>query len=106
VSQVEPQRNPPVCKIWCRFVTFRLTRRPTQCNVARFTIIYRVSRSLIRSRSQATPAFMMPESCRGDVMRDLRADWRRWTRGERVAAVFIAIGMTSLTPALLLLGGG
>src|ERR1700751_114948 len=46
---------------------------------------------------QATLAFMTPESCRGDVMRDLRADWRRWTRGERVAAVFIAIGMTSLT---------
>jgi hypothetical protein len=49
---------------------------------------------------------MMPESCRGDVMRDLRTDWRRWTQGERVAAVFIAIGMTSLTPVLLLLAGG
>jgi hypothetical protein len=48
---------------------------------------------------------MMPESCRGDGMRDLRADWRRWTRSERVTAVFFAIG-TSLTPALLLLGGG
>ena len=78
----------------------------TRRNVARFTIIYRVSRSLIRSRSQATPAFMMPKSCRGDVMRDLRADWRRWTRGERVAAVLIAIGMTILTPAPLLFGGG
>ena len=48
----------------------------------------------------------MRESSREDVVKDLKADWRRWTRGERVAAVFIAIGMTSLAPALLLLGGG
>jgi hypothetical protein len=37
-------------------------------------------------------------------MRDLKADWRRWTRGERIAAVFIALGMCSMFPTLLLLG--
>jgi hypothetical protein len=37
-------------------------------------------------------------------MRDLRADWRRWTKTERAVAVFIAFGTTSLVPALLLLG--
>jgi hypothetical protein len=38
-------------------------------------------------------------------MRDLKADWRKWTRVERAVAVFIALGMTSVAPALLLLGG-
>jgi hypothetical protein len=38
-------------------------------------------------------------------MKDLKADWRRWTRLERAAAVFIALGMTSVAPALLILGG-
>jgi hypothetical protein len=38
-------------------------------------------------------------------MRDLQADWRRWTRVERIAAAFIALGITSVAPALLLLGG-
>jgi hypothetical protein len=38
-----------------------------------------------------------------DVMRDLKADWRRWTRVERIA-VFITLGMISVFPALLLLG--
>jgi hypothetical protein len=35
-------------------------------------------------------------------MNDLRADWRRWTRGERIVAMFIALGMTGMIPALLL----
>ena len=39
-------------------------------------------------------------------MRDLKADWRRWTRVERIGAVFIALGMSSMVPALLLLGTG
>jgi hypothetical protein len=39
-------------------------------------------------------------------MKDLKADWRKWTRVERIVAVFIALGMTSLVPALLLLGEG
>ena len=41
-----------------------------------------------------------------DVMKDLKADWRRWTRVERVVAVFIALGMSSMVPVLLLLGEG
>jgi len=39
-------------------------------------------------------------------MRDLKADWRRWTRAERSAAVFIAFGMTGLLPTVLFLGAG
>jgi hypothetical protein len=39
-------------------------------------------------------------------MRDLKADWRRWTRVERIVAVSIALGMCSMVPALLLLGEG
>jgi len=37
-------------------------------------------------------------------MKDLKADWRRWTRGERIAAVFIALGMCSVAPILHALG--
>jgi hypothetical protein len=37
-------------------------------------------------------------------MKDLKADWRRWTRVERSVAVFIAFGTSSMLPALLLLG--
>jgi hypothetical protein len=39
-------------------------------------------------------------------MKDLKADWRRWTRGERIVALFIGLGMPGLVPALLLLGAG
>ena len=39
-------------------------------------------------------------------MRDLKADWRRWTRVERIVAVFIALGMSRMVPALLLFGAG
>jgi hypothetical protein len=74
---------------------------------ARVTIIYRVLLSLIRPRTQRGPVFLMPERayCE-DVMRDLKADWRRWTRGERTVAVFIAVGMSSMVPVLFLLSEG
>ena len=39
-------------------------------------------------------------------MKDLKADWRRWTRAERIVAISIALGMTGLVPALLLLAEG
>jgi hypothetical protein len=39
-------------------------------------------------------------------MRDLKADRRRWTRVERIVAVFIALGMSGMVPALLLFGAG
>jgi hypothetical protein len=39
-------------------------------------------------------------------MRDLKADWRRWTRVERIVAVFITLGISSMVPVLLLLGEG
>ncbi len=36
-------------------------------------------------------------------MKDLRADWRKWTRVERLSAVFLALGMSGMVPSLLLL---
>jgi hypothetical protein len=39
-----------------------------------------------------------------NVMKDLKADWRRWTRIERIAAVLAVFGMSSIAPALLFLG--
>jgi hypothetical protein len=39
-------------------------------------------------------------------MKDLKADWRRWTGVERIVAVLIALAMSSMVPALLLLGQG
>jgi hypothetical protein len=39
-------------------------------------------------------------------MRDLKADWRRWTPEEGIVAVFIALGMSSMVPVLLFLGEG
>ena len=39
-------------------------------------------------------------------MKDLKADWRRWTLVERFVAVLIALGMSGMVPALLLLGEG
>jgi hypothetical protein len=35
-------------------------------------------------------------------MKELKADWRRWSRVERIVAVVIAVGMGSMLPALLL----
>jgi hypothetical protein len=37
-------------------------------------------------------------------MRDLRADWRRWSRAERLSALVFLLGAT-LTPVLLPLAG-
>lgn len=39
-----------------------------------------------------------------EIMKDLKADWRRWTRIERIAAVLTVFGMSSIAPALLALG--
>lgn len=36
-------------------------------------------------------------------MKDLKADWRRWNRIERTAAMGLALGMSGMVPALLLL---
>jgi hypothetical protein len=37
-------------------------------------------------------------------MKDLKADWRRWTREERIIAVFVGFGSTAMLPALFVLG--
>ncbi len=37
-------------------------------------------------------------------MKDLKADWRRWTGVGRTGAVFIALGLSTMIPTLLLLG--
>jgi hypothetical protein len=39
-------------------------------------------------------------------MKDMKADWRRWTRSERSVAVLTVIGLSSMVPTLLLLGVG
>jgi hypothetical protein len=36
-------------------------------------------------------------------MRDLRADWKRWSRAERALASVIVVGMTIAIPALSVL---
>jgi hypothetical protein len=38
-----------------------------------------------------------------NVMRDFRADWRKWRRIERGAAVLLALAWTAAVPTLLLL---
>ena len=38
-------------------------------------------------------------------MKDLKADWWRWSRVERIVAVSIALGMTGMVPVLLVLEG-
>jgi hypothetical protein len=38
-------------------------------------------------------------------MKDVMADWRKWTRGEKISAVFIGFAMSGMVP-LLLLGHG
>jgi hypothetical protein len=37
------------------------------------------------------------------VMDDLKADWQRWSPGERLSAWCLGVGLSSLVPALLLL---
>jgi uncharacterized membrane protein len=41
---------------------------------------------------------------REGAMKDLKADWRRWTRAERIIAVFVGFGTIAMLPALFLLG--
>jgi len=38
--------------------------------------------------------------------RDMNADWRKWTRGERLAAISFALLTSGMVPALLLMGRG
>jgi|GEM_PF-4141160 hypothetical protein len=37
-------------------------------------------------------------------MDDLKADWQRWSRAERVSLWCLGVGLGGLVPALLLLG--
>jgi hypothetical protein len=37
------------------------------------------------------------------VMKDLKADWRRWTQIEKIAAALTVLITSSITPGLLLL---
>jgi hypothetical protein len=34
-------------------------------------------------------------------MRDMRADWKRWTQGERIAAIATLVALTAPTIALI-----
>jgi hypothetical protein len=42
---------------------------------------------------------------RATAMRDLRADWRRWTQGERIAAIVIAAFIVLVAPTVALIAG-
>jgi hypothetical protein len=63
-----------------------------QNDVARFTIIYRDSRSLIRSRPQDILVSLIHESCREDVIKDLKAGLAEMVARRKSRAVFIAFG--------------
>ena len=39
-------------------------------------------------------------------MKDLKADWRKWSEVERISAALVAFAMSGLVPALLLLKHG
>ena len=65
-----------------------------------FTIVYPDLQRLISSGSHGTLVLLCFESPLRGCMKDLKADWRRWTRAERIIAVFIASGTTALLPAL------
>ncbi len=39
-------------------------------------------------------------------MKDIKADWRKWSAIERVSAVLVAFVLSGLVPALLVLGHG
>jgi hypothetical protein len=39
-------------------------------------------------------------------MKDLKADWRRWTLVERSVAVLTVLGMSGMVPTLLLISIG
>ena len=38
-------------------------------------------------------------------MKDVMADWRKWTRGERISVVVIGFAVSSMVPLLLLSQG-
>jgi hypothetical protein len=42
---------------------------------------------------------------RATAMRDVRADWRRWTYGERIAAITIATFIALVAPTVALIAG-
>jgi hypothetical protein len=44
--------------------------------------------------------------CGEDVMKDFKADWRKWRRVERAAAVLIALAWSAAVPTLLVLATG
>jgi hypothetical protein len=86
------------------------------CSPARLPVI---DQDLLRPRRQGAPVFGTREGpitafrrsragdqMAEDVVKGLKADWRRWTRVERIAAVCIALAMSSMVPTLLLLGQG
>ena len=58
------------------------------------------------SRRNSSDVPVLPIRWRRTSVKDLKADWRKWTPIERSAAVLIAFGMSSVLPALLLLGRG
>jgi hypothetical protein len=37
-------------------------------------------------------------------MRDIQADWKRWSRGEKRAAIAIALALVMALPALVMVG--
>jgi hypothetical protein len=40
------------------------------------------------------------------LVRDLKADWRKWTRAEKWAAASFAIATSTIVPTLLFFGQG
>ncbi len=40
------------------------------------------------------------------AMKDLKADWRKWSEVERISAALVAFAMSGVVPALLLLNHG
>ncbi len=39
-------------------------------------------------------------------MRDLKADWRKWTRAERFAAALFGLTMSAIIPTMILFAQG
>ncbi len=37
-------------------------------------------------------------------MRDIEADWKRWSTGEKITAILLAMLLSITVPALILLG--
>src|SRR6185437_14935645 len=88
------------------FTTTGSSTAECPCSPTRFTTIYRDLARLIRSRREGALVFGMQESpltafgqCRPtdqtaeDVMRDLKADWRRWTRVVQLGQIVVVVGL-------------